>query len=74
MLNESSPRKDWTTSDDFALNHLLKQPDGPVRDIANELSESKLNMGLGLSYDTLPSRPQKLSAARRARERHKMEE
>lgn len=56
MLKGSSPMKDWTTSDDFALDHLLKQPDGPVNDIANELSKSKLNMGLGLPYDTLPGR------------------
>ena len=73
-LNESSPAKDWTTSDDLALCHLLKQPDGPIADIANELRESKLNKGLGLPYNSLPSSPQKLSPARRARERHKMEE
>lgn len=73
-LNESSQMKDCTTSGDFALAYLLKQPDRPIADIANGLRESKLNKGLVFRTTLFFSSPRKLSPAHRARERPKMEE
>ena len=61
------------TSDDLAID-LLHEPNNPLANIANSLSECKLKCERGLPCNPLPSSPQKASPSRRARERRKIEE